>query len=227
MTSPKRSHKKQPPRPWNTFRAEERQEYFFLVYEQMGVGRTLKRLWGLVRGVGASVSLKTLERYSSTYHWQARILERAARHESADFQDIQNQVEQMTDEHVQTFRNLGALVTAGIRHQQEIIDAKVLSGMPPTLDVDLATLGKLAQTYQYGERLARGLATSKAEVIIEILPPLVKDMFAVFLSVNVITNDPPELVRKREAEFISRGDQLLLQYYGKTTPKQLPEGRSE
>jgi len=225
MSSEDRSHKKKPPRPWNALRAEERQEYFFLVYEQMGTSRTLKRLWGLVRGVGADISLKTLERYSSKYNWQSRILERAARHESADFQDIQAQVEQMTSEHVRTFRDIGALVTAGILHWQEEIEKKVKAGLQPTLQMDFATIGKLAQTYQYGERLARGLATSKAEVIIEVLPPLVKDMFAVFLAVNVITSDPPELVKKREAEFIMRGDQVLLDYYGKT--KGLPEGKGE
>ena len=220
------SHKKQPPRPWNAFRADERQEYFFLVYEQMGTGRTLKRLWGLVRGVGAVISLKTLERYSSAYHWQSRILERVARHESADFQDIQAQVDQMTAEHVRTFQDIGALVTAGINYWQEEIENKVKAGLQPSLPMDFATIGKLAQTYQIGERLARGLATSKAEVIVEVLPPLVKDFFAVFLAVNVITNDPPELVKKREAEFIARGDQVLLLYYGKTT-KELPEGRGE
>jgi hypothetical protein len=223
MDKPKKSHHKKPPRPWNTMRADERQEYYFLVYEQMGVNRTLKRLWGLVRGVGAKVSLKTLERYSTVYNWQSRILERAARHESADFQEIQNTVEQMNTEHAKTFQDIGLLVKAGINFQKIKIAEQVNKGKPPALDIDLSTIGKLAQTYQYGERLARGLATSKAEVIVEVLPPLVKDMFAVFLAVNVITNDTPEIVKKREAEFISRGDQVLLQYYGKT--KELPEGK--
>jgi hypothetical protein len=228
MTEPKpkkQSHKKAPPgsRPWNAVRAEERQEYFFLTYEQMGTNRTLKRLWGLTRSIGVKISLSTLERYSSQYHWQSRILERAARHESAGFQEVQNEVDRMNTEHAQMFQDIGVLVTAGIKHWQTEIEKKVQGGLPPTLEMDLPTIGKLAQTYQYGERLARGLATSKAEVIIEILPPLVKDMFAVFLAVNVITNDPPELVKKREAEFIQRGDQVLNLYYGRT--KELPEGR--
>lgn len=223
MTEPvKKSHHKKPPRPWNALRAEERQEYFFLVYEQMGVTRTLKRLWGLVRGVGAEISLKTLERYSSEYNWQAKILERAARRESADFQGVQEAVERMNDDHARTFHDIGALVTAGVKHYQDAIEAKVAAGMPPTLDIDLGTIGKLARTYQYGERLARGLATSKAEVIIEVLPPLVKDLYAVFLAVNVITNDDPQLVKRREAEFIQRGDQVLLTYYPE--PKQLIDG---
>lgn len=210
---PKKSHKRQV-KPWNALRAEERQEYFFLVYEQMGVARTLKRLWGLVRGVGADISLKTLERYSSEYNWQSRILERAARHESGTFQDVQAQVDRMNEDHARTFQDIGALVTAGIASWKKKIEEQVAAGMGPTLDIPLNDIGRLAETFQRGERLARGLATSKAEVIVEVLPPLVKDLFAVFLAVNVITNDPPELVRQRQSEFITRGDQVLIQYYG-------------
>jgi len=221
MTQPKKSHHRKPIDV--SARAKERAEYFFLVYEQLGPNRTIKRLWGLARGLGIKTSLSTLERYSQTFGWQSRILERAARHESAGFQEVQNVVERMNADHAQTFGDIGALVKAGILKYQEELATKVKAGLPAVLDIDLATIGKLAQTYQYGERLARGLATSKAEVIVQILPPLVKDMFAVFLAVNVITNDPPELVKKREAEFIQRGDQVLIQYYGKTTA--LPEGR--
>jgi len=221
----KEKNHKRTGRPWNQVRAQERAEYFFLVYEQMGTNRTLKRLWGLVRGIGGEISLKTLERYSSEYNWQARILERAARHESAAFVEIQDQVERMNTEHAQLFQDIGTLVKAGIRKYQKQIEDQVASGLDGTLDIDLGTIGKLAQSYQYGERLARGLATSKAEVIVEILPPLVKDIFAVFLAVNVITNDTPDLVRKREAEFITRADQQLNQYYNQSQTKQITQGK--
>jgi len=219
---PKRSHKKDTRKPWNYFRAQERQEYFFLIYEQMGVGRTLKRLWGLVRGVGVTISLKTLERYSANFNWQVRILERAARHEAADFVEIQDQVDRMTQDHIRVFQDIGTLVTAGIQHWKKKIDDRVAAGMDG-LEMDLTDIGRLAELYQKGERLARGLATSKAEVIIEVLPPLVKDIFAVFLAVNVITNDPPELVRKRQSEFITRADGVMVQYYG--GQKQISEGK--
>lgn len=221
---PKKSHKKDTKKPWNHFRAQERAEYFFLIYEALGVKRTLKRLWGLLRSVGATVSLKTLEEYSAKYGWQARILERAARHESADFQDVQDAVDRMNDEHARLFQNIGALANAGVSKYLAEIQEKAAAGMKPTLDVDMQTIAKLAQAYQYGERLARGQATSKAEIIVEVLPPLVKDLFAVFLAVNVITNDPPELVRRRQSEFVQRGDQVLQTYYGQPT-KELAEGR--
>jgi hypothetical protein len=209
----KKTHKRQV-KPWNQLRADEKQEYFFLVYEGMGTTRTLKRLWGNVRGLGVEISLKTLERWSADYGWQRRILERAARRESADFQDVQVQVDRMNDDHARTFQDIAALARAGISFYQAKIDAQVKAGMNPALDMEIADLVRLAESAQRGERLARGLATSKAEVIVEVLPPLVKDLFAVFLAVNVITNDPPELVRKRQSEFITRGDQVLIQYYG-------------
>jgi hypothetical protein len=208
----KKSHKRQV-KPWNMLRAEEKQEYFFLIYEQMEPTRTLKRLWGLCRGVGTTIGLSTLEGYSVKYNWQTRILERAARHESADFQDVQSQVDRMKADHVRTFQDIGALVSAGIAKWKKDIETQVAANLPATLDIPLNDIARLAEVYQRGERLARGLATSKAEVIIEVLPPLVKDLFAVFLAVNVITNDPPELVRRRQSEFITRGDQVLMTYY--------------
>lgn len=213
MTEKRKSHKRKV-KPWNMLRAEEKQEYFFLIYEQMGVSRTLKRLWGLCRGVGATIGLSTLEGYSAKYNWQGRILERAARHESATFEDVQTQVDRMNAEHARTFQDIGAVVTAGIAAWKKKIEDQVAANLGATLDIPLTDIGRLAEIYQRGERLARGLATSKAEVIVEVLPPLVKDLFAVFLAVNVITNDPPELVRQRQSEFITRGDQVLIQYYG-------------
>jgi hypothetical protein len=222
MTEKKKSHKRQG-KPWNQVRAEERQEFFFLIYEQMGVNRTLKRLWGVCRSVGVKISLSTLEDYSSKYNWQVRILERAARHEAADFQDVQDQVERMNVEHARTFQDIGALVTAGIKHYKAKIEKELAAGLDGTLAMDLPDLGRLAEVYQRGERLARGQATSKAEIIVGVLPPLVKDIFAVFLAVNVITNDSPDLVKKRQSEFITRADAVLVQYYG--GQKQLEGGQ--
>lgn len=224
MSEMKKPHRKQV-KPWNMLRAEERQEYYFMIYEQMGVNRTLKRLWGISRGLGISMSLKTLERYSAVYNWQARILERMARQESQALIDTQAQVEQMNREHVQVFQDMGAVVTASIARWKKEIKANALAGLGPILNVDLPTIAKLAHAYQHGERLARGQATSKAEIMVEVLTPVVKDLMAVFLAVNIISNDPPEMIRQRQAEFVSRGDQVLMTYYGQ--PRELTEGRGE
>ena len=219
---PKKSHqKKKPPVPWHSTRAKEKAELFYIIYEQMGTTRTLKRLWGLLRGIGISITLKTLENYSAPvkadgkggFGWQARVLERAARHESAQFVEVQNQVDRMNADHVQLFQDIEILVKAGIQKKKEGMKANATLGLGETLDMEYADITRMAESVQRGERLARGLATSKAEVIIEVLPPLVKDIYAVFMAVNSITNDPPELLRKRQAEFIQRADQVLMTYY--------------
>ncbi len=217
-----KTHKRQA-KPWNYHRRQEKAEYFFLVYEQMGATRTLKRLWGLLRGVGVKISLKTLEEYSAEYTWQAKLLERAARAESANIPGVQEAVEAMNQEHVQVFKDLGALVTASIKHYKAQIAKNNEAGLGEVLtSLSLADVGRLAEVYQRGERLARGEATSKAEVVVQVVAPLVKDIMAVFFAVNVITNDPPELVRRRQAEFVKRGDQVLMTYYGR---KQITEGK--
>jgi hypothetical protein len=209
----KKSHHYQGP-PKNTRRAKERSEMYFLVYEALGVTRSLKRLWGLLRGAGVTISLKRLEQYSQEFGWQAKLLERAARGESTELQNIKLQVEKMNNDHVQMFRDLGILAQAGISFYKAKIDAQNKAGLNNTLEMTITDLSKLAEAAQRGERLAMGLATSKADVLVEVLPPLVKDIYAVFIAVNVITKDDPATVRRREAEFIERSDQVLIQHYG-------------
>lgn len=202
----------------------ERQEYFFLIYEQMGSTRSLRRLQELVHSVGSQISYKTLGRYSAKYGWQVKILERIARHESADFPDVKAQVEEMNRRHVETFQDIGAVVTAGIKLYRKRIEDSLAAGLGGTLEIPLPEIARLAETYQRGERLARGEATSKSEVIVEVVAPLVKDLFAVFLAVNIITNDPPELVKRRQAEFIKRGDSVIMTYYGQAKEIEAPKG---
>lgn len=202
----------------------ERQQYFFLIYEQMGNTRSLNRLCELVHSVGSQISFKTLARYSAKYGWQVKILERIARQESAGFPDVKAQVEEMTRRHVETFQDIGALVTAGIKHYRKKIEGSLAAGWGGTLAIPLPEIARLAETYQRGERLARGEATSKSEVIVEVVAPLVKDFYTIFLAVNVITNDPPELVKRRQAEFINRGDSMLLNYYGQKKEIEGPKG---
>jgi hypothetical protein len=183
----------------------------------MGVGRTLKRLWAVLRSAGVEISLKRLEEYSAPpprgHGWQARILERAARHESQEFVEVQAQVDRMNIEHVQMFGDLKLLLAAGIQKHKTKLEEQVKAGLPAVLDMDFSDMVRMSEAIQRGERLARGLATSKAEVIVEVLSPLVKDIFAVFLAANNITNDPPELVRKRQSEFIMSADKVLATYY--------------
>jgi hypothetical protein len=211
----KKSHHYQGPKR-TALRCAERAEMYFIIYADMGVERSLNKLWGRLRGYGVSISLKSLEKYSRQFNWQARILERAARHESTEFQEVQTVVDEMNNRHANLFKDLASVAKAGLNYHKEKIKDQLAAGLGETLPVELPDLARILESAERGERLARGLATSKAEVLIEILAPLVKDMFAVFLSVNVITKDTPDIVKQREAEFIKRGDQVLHLYYDST-----------
>jgi len=220
MTEQKRSHKRKLDR--REDRTAAKADALFLTYVQLGEDRTLKRLWAFVRSMDVKISLKTIERWSASFHWQERLLQYQAEIERKRALEGVEALEDMDKRHVQLNQALGSLAAAGISHYQDLI-AKAQAEGKRGLKLDINEIVGLIGQSQRGERLARGLATSKAEVIVEILPPLVKDIFAVFLAVNVITNDPPEMVRKREAEFITRADQQLNQYYKQT--KQIPEGK--
>ena len=202
-------------------RVAAKADALFLTYVQMGEGRTLARLWGFVRSMDVIISLKTIERWSAKFHWQERLLQYQAEVERRRALEGVEALEDMDKRHIQLNQALGSLAAAGITHYQNLIaNAQAEGKRGLTLDIH-EIIGLIGQA-QRGERLARGLATSKAEVIIEVLPPLVKDIFAVFLAVNVITNDPPELVRKRQSEFITRADAVMVLYYG--GQKQISEG---
>lgn len=201
-------------------RVAAKADALFLTYVQMGEGRTLAKLWGFVRSMDVKISLKTIERWSSKFHWQERLLQYQAEIERRRALEGVEALEDMDKRHIQLNQALGSLAAAGITHYQDLIaNAKAEGKHGLTLDIH-EIIGLIGQA-QRGERLARGLATSKAEVIIEVLTPLVKDILAVFLAVNVITNDPPEMVRKRQSEFITRADGVMAQYYGQ---KQIGKG---
>lgn len=218
---PKKSHHRTIPR--RTEQTKERADAAFLVYIQLGEKRSIAKLWGQLRLIGVKISLKRIEQWSAEFHWQERLLRYQAELERRRVTEGVDALEEMDNRHIQLNKALGSLAAAGISHYQEMITDAQAKGKRG-LNMDISDIIGLISQAQRGERLARGLATSKAEVIVEVLPPLVKDLYAVFLAVNVLTNDPPEMVQKREAEYIQRGDQVLSQYYGKV--KEIPEERT-
>ena len=213
-------------RPYSTLSARsERSALFFGLYEALGPTRTIRRLWELCRRTG--ISEKTLERYSQDFHWQRQLLETAGEREKKVQLESADLVAEMNERQATTFKDLFTLVRFGLNHYQSLVAEQSKAGLPKGLKMDVADLARLAESAQRGERLARGVATSKTEVIIEVVAPLVKEIMAVFLAVNVITNDPAEMVNKRQAEFIKRGDAILATYYETPSVKRLTTGRGK
>lgn len=198
---------------YTSVKVAEKQNFLFLVYEAMGPTRTLRRLQEVCGKVGVKLGLKSIENYSRKYHWQRRLLERSAERGREVDLDAKKVVEVMNESHAALFQDITTLARAGVSFYQAAVEESLKVGKPG-LQMEIADLVRLAESGQRGERLARGQATSRVEILAEVLQPLVKDIFAVFLAVNVITNDPPEITRKRQAEFVKRGDQLLQSYWG-------------
>jgi len=191
----------------------ERASWAFLLYEGMGATRTLKALVDVVRSIGIRrCGVKTLERWSVKYGWQRQLMERQAGREGLVTQMALDVKKVMEDRHVGMFQALENLAREGLKFQFDAVQKRVDTGLVG-LELGPELILRLAEGAQRGERLARGEATSKAQVVIQVVGPLVKDIFAVFMAVNVITNDPPEMQQKRQAEFIKRGDEILGQYY--------------
>ena len=191
----------------------ERQTWAFLLYEGMGSTRNLISLADVVRAVGIQrAGVKTLARWSAKYQWQRRLMERQVTSEGEITQRALDVKKAMEDRHVGLFQALETLAREGLKNQFSEVERRAAAGLVG-LEMTPEAILRLADGVQRGERLARGEATSKAQVVIQVVGPLVKDIFAVFMAVNVITNDPLEMQRKRLAEFIKRGDEILGQYY--------------
>ena len=221
MNEPARSIKPRTPRKKKKDLREERTaekaDALFLTYVQMGEDRSLHGLGDFVRSMGAEISDKTLERWSARFDWQSRLLKFQAEAEKKRALDGVDALAEMNSRHIRLNQALGNLAAAGINRFQDILQRSQQNGRRGSLVMDYGDIISLISQSQRGERLARGQATSRAEVIVEVLSPVVKEIMAVFLAVNVITSDPPETQERRQAEFIKRADAVLAGYYDTAT----------
>lgn len=211
---PRKTPKTVPDRKGKSLRAAtaERAEWAFLVYEGMGADRTLKALTDVVRMLGIRrCGEKTLNRWSQKYRWQSRLLERQAGRAGLVTQAVLDQRKDMEDRHVTVFQMYERVARESLIHTFDELAKREAVGLKG-LDIGPEVGLRIMEGAQRGERLARGEATSKAQVVVQVVGPLVKDIFAVFMAVNVITNDGPEMQRRRLNEFVKRGDEILVGY---------------
>ena len=187
-------------------REKEKADILFILYLQMGAERSLRRLGNNVRMMGSKISDKTLMRYSMKYEWQRRVLEATAKQKEQVEKSIQQQVETMNLQHAQVAQGLMTLVVAGLKDYQEIIKQTGKLKLEPK---DLSNLFRAAQ---YGERLARGQATSRVEVWLDITQTVVREFGLIFLS--VYNMEDRELMK---AEFIRLSDEMITRYFSETS----------
>ena len=193
---------------------KEKAMAFFVMYKMMGPDRSLSRLLKLCTMAGLKTSEQSLKRYSTDYGWQRKLIEQQATDNEKNEQDISNIVLNMNERQARIGQALQTMAEIGLQQKAEAIRKKELIAFDFK---DITTLYRAGQT---GERLARGLATSREEIKVEIMNVIVQEFALIFLSINDITD--PEV---RKQEYIRRfNEQLKIQFPQNKSDRQIGQG---
>jgi len=194
-------------------RCQEKADVLFVMYQQMGPERSLEALAGICAKVGLrGTALNTLKRYSVMFDWQRRLLELTVRLREERETDTLRQIDKMNEQHIKVSQGLLSLAVAGIQYHQQELQRKQAQGLPANLRLNIQDIVRLVAQAQTGERLARGQATSRSEVMVEVIGTFVHEFALIFIAVNEVA-DPAE----RKREYIRRSDEMLREYYSNLT----------
>lgn len=207
-------------------REEGKQAILFAAYLAMGPMRSLAKLRELVVAAGGRIALNTLDKYSVKYQWQRRVLEQQSVEQERIEKDYGRQRDQMDQRDAALGSGLIGLAFGGVRNLTEqmrtLRDLKVKRGeSDPALTLNLAPseIVNLARAGTFIERLARGEATSRTEVWVNVAGTVVREFVLIFMGVNEIS-DPEQ----RRDEFLRRADEMTNRYYNEATRRQLARG---
>lgn len=168
-----------------------REAAFFLVYYEMGVGRSLMALSKRLGELGVKISAKSLERYSSTFDWQQRIIERDTAEIERQKADQALIVDRMNLRQADLGGAFQSLAAGGIRHLLDKLKPDLTTGKIEPEKLDPVTAAYLAKTGMRMERLARGEVTERKEAIIHVHNQWILHVAAIFRSVNELA-DPEQ-----------------------------------
>lgn len=207
-------------------REASRQAILFTAYQAMGSMRSLAKLRELVVASGGRIAIHTLERYSVKYQWQQRVLEAQSVEQERIEKDYGRQRDQMDARDAALGSGLIGLAFGGVRNFTEqmgkLREKKIKKGdANPSLTLNLtpAEIVNLARAGTFIERLARGEATSRTEVWVNVAGTVVREFVLIFMGVNDI-EDPEQ----RRDEFLRRSDEMTNRYYNEATRRQLARG---
>ena len=196
---------------------KEKADALFLIYQLMGADRSLKKLAELCGTVGVKISEQTIERYSTKYDWQIRLLEAERKLAEKRERDAGKLVDDMNRQDATLAQGMKALVVASLRFYQDKMkrEAKIRADRGEPADQmlkmnfhDIVTLALAAQRI---ERLARGQVISRTEIWVEIAATVVREFVLIFEGVNSIEDE-----NERKHEFLRRGDEMMTRYYSET-----------
>jgi len=176
-----------------------------------GSDRSIEKLTDYCQRLGMKFSRSTLANYSAIYHWQQRIMELDAKIAQDSDEKLIAQVKAMDDYHAKIGRGMVQIAQGGMQNyfEQLKIDGK--------LNLRAYDIAALAQTGQRVERLARGQATSRTEVMVDVISTVNQQVGLIFLQANQL-----EDAEARKREFARLYDEYMAEHY-----KRLPQGRDE
>jgi hypothetical protein len=185
-----------------TDRASVRQkaDVLFDIYLMMGEARTLEKLHAICTdtGMDRSYSLSTLKAYSQRFSWQQRIQDATERAQAQKSIEHTAVIQEMNDRQSRLGTAAQSLAMGGFRQA-----ANNIAQLTPRDSGYLADVGvKL-------ERLARGEATMRQDVAVQMVAPIVQNIVVLFQSINTIT-DPDQRLR----EFGMGADRILEEAMG-------------
>lgn len=167
-------------------RTRERERLLLAAYHGLGDGRSLPQLEDLTRQLGIPVSLSTLKRYSTTYHWQERLRELEAEAATVHRQQQLRQSVSIADRHAQVGRALQAAGGAGL--QRLLGDRQRIENLSPSDIVRLLQSGLNAEAHSVADaREHKDMALALANILTE-------ELVAAFLDIN---KDPDPAQRAR------------------------------
>lgn len=204
-------------------RERERTDALFLVYWQMGPSRSLAGLREICASVGLKRCLNTFKNWSAKYDWQRRVLEKNAVEKTRRERDFSQAIDQMNERDAMMAQGMKGLLVAAINRYRRLMtadqqrrQASAAQGVTvtPELDMDFKDMAALSRTAVNIERMARGQATSRTEVWVEIATTVVQEFALIFMTVNKFGTED-----EREAEFIRLADDMMTRYYSQAAKK--------
>ena len=175
---------------------QRRADSYWLVYQALGPGRSLSKLHRVLADLGLDVSVHTLKGYSVSYKWQERSELVDGANTAAELANVPREMDERQ-------ARLGAAMQELAREKLEVIDPYRLSVRDA---IHLLRVGTDI------ERLARGQATTRAELTVQMLTPMINEIVALFAEVNVIENPAT-----RASVWVTKADGIVEAY----TPREL------
>ena len=171
-----------------------RADSFFLFFSLMDSDRSLEKLHSYVTKMGLNISLTSLKRYSAKYNWQERLKEVQAKKVERMDEYVVNDVVEMNIRQAKLGQAMQGIAGIGLQH---------VKNNPTRLSPRDAVY--LGDTGSKLERLARGEATDRHELTVQIVEPLVRQIVALFEQVNVLVDE-----NARARQFAIGADSIIV-----------------